>query len=459
MKICFLKNLSIKKIFHLLFFISVWLSLDTNFENWFFGEKIQDQFIFLRSLLAFIIFIPFVILNYKNFSYNSKNIFLYFFILIFIIQIFTFFFVQKTFIYSYYFFLSIFTIIIFYNVKYNLLKKLFFISLFFVFVLFFLFTISNFVLMLQSVDNSNLYSGFPQKLFYTDYSNNTARSSGLSRLGILINIFSINYVIYKKKYKNFFLATYILSGFFLLLMQSRLAIFFYIIFNIFIFFYFKKKINIKINLYKIILIFFIPIFLSITFGSIKQMYNFKQQEKYFNNNKDNIDKIFIKPHFSDGLIRPLDPQSFTSQRWNDWEKIIATNKNYFLGNGIMGDRYLINQSASNAILYTYASSGILGVAILLVLYFQIGLQSLGYLFIKKFNKKLLFFDFIIIFFISFLVFRSIFETGFVLFGIDYIIFILSLSFLFKKNKIKEKDFNTLIKKIFGLNKILINHPK
>jgi len=313
--------------------------------------------------------------------------------------------------------------------------------------------------MLQTFDSSNLYSNFPQKLFYTDYSNNTARSTGLSRLGILINIFSIIYLIYKKKYKNFFLATYILSGFFLLLLQSRLAIFFYIIFNIFIFFYFKKKINIKINLYKIILIFFIPIFLSVTFASVKQMYNFKQQEKNYYNNKDNIDKIFIKPHFSDGLIRPLDPQSFTSQRWNDWGKIIATNKNYFLGNGIMGDRYLINQSASNAILYTYASSGILGVAILLVLYFQIGLQSLGYLFIKKFNKKLLFFDFIIIFFISFLVFRSIFETGFVLFSIDYIIFILSLSFLLKKNKIKEKDFNTLIKKIFGLNKILINHPK
>lgn len=441
----YLKNLTTKKIFSLLFFISIWLSLDTNFENWFLIKENHDQLIFFRSLFTFILFLPFIILNFKNFFYFSKNNFFYLFTFIFLIQIFFYFYIQRSFIYSYYFFLSIFTIMIFYNLNYDLLKKFFFISFFFISVLFFFYNIPNFIIMLQTYEYANLYSGYPQKHFLVEYSNNISRSSGLSRLGVLINIVSINYIIFKKNYKIFFLMMYIISAFFLMLLQSRLAIFFYITFNIFIFFFFKKKINSKKNFFKIILIFFIPFFLTFTFVTAKQINNIKQQEKNFYNIEGNIDKVFIKPEFYQGIIRPIDKESFTSQRWYDWKKIMDVNKNYFLGNGIMGDRYLINQSASNAILYTYASSGILGVAILLILYFKIGLQSLGYLFIKKFNKKLLFFDYISIFFVAFLVFRSIFETSFAVFGIDFIILILSLTFLFKKKVIKLKDLNVLKK--------------
>ena len=35
---------------------------------------------------------------------------------------------------------------------------------------------------------------------------------------------------------------------------------------------------------------------------------------------------------------------------NDWRNIIEKNDNYFLGYGAMGDRHLINQSASVYIL-------------------------------------------------------------------------------------------------------------
>ena len=51
------------------------------------------------------------------------------------------------------------------------------------------------------------------------------------------------------------------------------------------------------------------------------------------------------------LNRPIDDVNvgFGSGRGKDWKKIIQLNKNYFLGNGAMGDRYLINQSASIAL--------------------------------------------------------------------------------------------------------------
>ena len=52
---------------------------------------------------------------------------------------------------------------------------------------------------------------------------------------------------------------------------------------------------------------------------------------------------------------------FSSGRVNDWNEIIKKNENVIFGNGVMGDRILISQSASNGILYTYASSGLVGV--------------------------------------------------------------------------------------------------
>ena len=60
-------------------------------------------------------------------------------------------------------------------------------------------------------------------------------------------------------------------------------------------------------------------------------------------------------------------ENFSSNRFEDWGNIINTNQNYLIGNGALGDRHLINQSASSLYLYNYASGGILSVFIFLVL--------------------------------------------------------------------------------------------
>ena len=46
----------------------------------------------------------------------------------------------------------------------------------------------------------------------------------------------------------------------------------------------------------------------------------------------------------------------------------------------MGDRILISQSASNGILYTYASSGIIGIILLILLSLAIFFNALKYFF-------------------------------------------------------------------------------
>ena len=70
-------------------------------------------------------------------------------------------------------------------------------------------------------------------------------------------------------------------------------------------------------------------------------------------------KIFGKSDVS--ILRRMDEQSFTSNRFTDWSEIIKNNKSPIFGNGSMGDRFLIDQTASNGFLYIYASAGFFGI--------------------------------------------------------------------------------------------------
>ena len=107
----------------------------------------------------------------------------------------------------------------------------------------------------------------------------------------------------------------------------------------------------------------------------------------------------------------------------------------------MGDRWIINQTASNLILYNYASSGIVGV-------FLIALLMLRSFFIcskitlfheKKINKH----NYILLsacYIQYFLMGRSLVETSFAVFGIDFLIFFAAYFFTeeyYNKKKIKK----------------------
>ena len=65
-------------------------------------------------------------------------------------------------------------------------------------------------------------------------------------------------------------------------------------------------------------------------------------------------------------LRSLSPDT-SSGRIEDWTGILksVSGKGFFFGYGSQGDRYLINQSASNGLIYAYSSSGIFGLIILI----------------------------------------------------------------------------------------------
>ena len=127
----------------------------------------------------------------------------------------------------------------------------------------------------------------------------------------------------------------------------------------------------------------------------------------------------------------------SSGRFNDWSKILKkiSGKNTIYGFGAQGDRHLIDQTASNGLLYAYSSSGLIGLIFFITFLVMVGFKIIK-IFIYQFRNNIE--EILHCIIILLLSLRTILETSYAVFGIDLIIFILSLSFIFNNN-IKVKD--------------------
>ena len=101
----------------------------------------------------------------------------------------------------------------------------------------------------------------------------------------------------------------------------------------------------------------------------------------------------------------------------------------------MGDRFLIGQTASNGFIYVYSSSGIIGLIFFTIIFVRSAYLSTKIIFKSKFevkrnNYKYLISSSLIIFFL----FRSIGETSFANFGIDFMLFFISIAYLENNKK-------------------------
>jgi len=136
-------------------------------------------------------------------------------------------------------------------------------------------------------------------------------------------------------------------------------------------------------------------------------------------------------------IKTTDNSEFTSGRIDDWKNIIIRNKNFLFGNGVLGDRYLINQSASNVLIYKYASSGIIGILIFILISLITLFYAYKNIFIEKSKSSPYRFLSSLILFA--LMMRSILETSYGVFGIDFILFCLCFSLIIpNKNSYESK---------------------
>jgi hypothetical protein len=263
------------------------------------------------------------------------------------------------------------------------------------------------------------------------------RSTGISRSFGLINICIIVYLIFKKKRNNYlFYFISIIYTSLIWLLQSRGSILIFFTTTILII-YLINKIYLKKKILIIFCLLFLPIILSeAIFYLAKKSSNSNLiiSDKNLNNiisDKNLNNMIFEKRIFSERTT------SGRIEIWNESLKLFEKNK--IFGYGPQGDRFVLGLSgerdifytnSSNALIYSLLSGGYFGIIVMLLIYLNIILKI--YICLKKLkifdNNNQITLKLSVCYIIFFLT-RSLFENSFSLFSIDFMIFILSATYI------------------------------
>ena len=440
------------KYFTVVLLFAIWGSLDSNIVSLLsiFSSSSIFSFVNLFSIIRasgpYVIFIIFICFFYKRLSFRTSsrnlNFILIILVLNFLIQLIASFIYQDNTLLnnSNLILLSIMSLALFiFEFNHDNSKKILIFSWVVLFLIFMWFSAIMFLWYFSDKNTvANLYHGWPQSFqVIEDLTENIPRSSGIGRSALILLIPIMLGLLIRKKINILLYFFYNYSFFIMLATQSRITLLGFFLFICVIIFYLitlKQESILKIK--KICLIILIPIIFSVIIVSMKSL--------QLNNN--NILKINSVSDYSKDpdvkrFLRPIDPVSFTSRRYDDWQEILKKNNNIFLGNGIMGDRWIINQTASNLILYNYASSGIIGVFLFALLMFRsFFICSKIILFHeKKINKH----NYILLsacYIQYFLMGRSLVEVSFAVFGIDFLIFFAAYFFTeeyYNKKKLKK----------------------
>ena len=293
------------------------------------------------------------------------------------------------------------------------------------------------------------------QLFYGHHSSksslmpvmNMPRSSGLGRMALLIFLFCITFVDLNKIKNKLFLIFVVIPGIFLT--QSRAIVGIYVLIILVISFskYFKL-INLQFNDFKknFIIFVIVPLITSVLITQLKPSNLDYYKNLYFN--KINIDNTknfkFNKIETDIKILRNHNP-SFTSYRAEHWKdlikKIAQSTQSTLIGNGVQADRFLIKQTASNATLYFYASSGVIGLLIYVMIIINIIktlVKKINYL--RKSSYKDNNFTFAVLVIFALLI-RGIVESSYAVFSIDYIFFIIAIYFINYDTKAQSKHHN------------------
>ena len=438
--------------FTILLLFAIWGSLDSNISSVLSilssltTLSFVDLFSILRTLGPYVIFVIFIFFYYKRLRFKTSsgnlNFILTILVLNFLIQLIASFVYQNNtlLINLNLILLSCISLVLF-IIEFNLgnSKKVLVFSWFILFLIFMWFSSIMFLWYFSDKNPvANLYGGWPQSFLVIEgLTENIPRSSGISRSALILAMPIMFSLLIRTKINILLYFFYNYSFFIMVTTQSRIVLLGFFLFSCAIISYLitlKKEPILKIK--KICLIILIPIIFSLITMSMKSL-----QLENNNNLKINSVSDFSKDPDVNKFFRRTDPVSFTSRRYDDWQEILKINNNIFLGNGMMGDRWIINQSASNLILYNYASSGIVGVFLFALLMLRsFFLCSKIILFHeKKINKH----NYILLsacYIQYFLMGRSLVESSFAVFGIDFLIFFAAYFFTeeyYNKKKLKK----------------------
>ena len=116
-----------------------------------------------------------------------------------------------------------------------------------------------------------------------------------------------------------------------------------------------------------------------------------------------------------------------------WKDSINLIKKNYVGYGPQADRILLDQNASNLIIYALLCGGIFSFIAILIFYLMIFYKIIRLVFLNNiliYKKKILILSITIICFLSM---RTLTEISFGIYGIDMIIFFLSYNILTEEN--------------------------
>jgi len=428
------QNFSVKIIFYLIYFFC-WLSISTSFEDLKISSNNKlDLFDLLNFTRQFLIIISVIFLlglstkfffEKKNIKLNSISLYIIFLIYLFL-QIPGLIISENNtdnigFVLS-----SICAVLVLMMSEFymdRVEKKIFlYISVLFLSVIFIISFIPDFIKYING--ERTLYGNYSQSYLFLNKI--SPRSSGLSRtilfLLILINIL-FNQKTNLRKY--FFIFFKISCVSIIILLQSRTIVFLTFLFLIFDFLS-RKNYSPKILISEFVNFIIIPIMIIVLLNNL----NFYFMQKKILKLEDSSIKYWSSKNFSKSIKatqRPID--NFSSGRFEDWKQIVdELDKRFIIGFGAQGDRFLINQTASNGILYALTSSGFIGLFFFLFFTLKIFFIALKNIFLAIFfEKNEIFFNFLIIIILM----RSVLESSYAVFGIDLIILMTIINYISK----------------------------
>ena len=144
-----------------------------------------------------------------------------------------------------------------------------------------------------------------------------------------------------------------------------------------------------------------------------------------------------QPTWDQSMTQKQKIHRFSSGRFTDWENAFnLIKKNPIIGYGAQSDRLILKQSIHNSFLYSTLSGGIIaGISLILLYLYSIKILINFYFNRKNFYKHNNILDFCAVILIV-IYLRSILETSFGVFSIDYLLYIISFLTLEKASSAK-----------------------
>jgi hypothetical protein len=274
------------------------------------------------------------------------------------------------------------------------------------------------------------------------------RITGLVRILVIIFYFCFFYTLLRKNkilFKIFLFSILFILNLFIYATQTRMGMVGIFIILFFYVFFIKENLLKKYSI--IILIFILPI---VSFETLIKIKTFSTTS--YNYDLDYLNKV-VKDQ---NRIFNIDPGS--SGRTKIWlySLNIIYDKELIYGNGPQSDRVLLSEyyknnfstnaerfkfgtNSSNAIIYSILCGGVVSLFFLIQIYCLIIKQLINFFFIIK-KKSKNFLNYFLITSLCFLIFRSIFENSFALFGVDFCLlclcyYILNLKKIYSRKSI------------------------